>query len=217
MQHFLGSLQRLMRPMARRPSRSLGDVRFTLTQPVHSDPAVAVPTLDLSFAAQSSDEDEPTLTSQRPSLRRQNASRDVVPRVRARRNAIAYGPGGLEDVEPTGGAPTRMNSEVESLTEESSVLSDSVRQLSRKLSARSAGVLDQTCAICASEIIAHEEVAFMPCEGLHPFHQACIGRWLGVKPQCPTCRWTDDETTVESLRLGFARAEAKFASLRRSD
>lgn len=78
---------------------------------------------------------------------------------------------------------------------------------SRKLSARSASALgDRACAICCDDFQAEDDVACMPCDGLHSFHNRCISKWLYCKPQCPQCRWT--ASTPASLRGGIANANA---------
>lgn len=41
------------------------------------------------------------------------------------------------------------------------------------------------CAICL-ERVCDKNVEWLPC--CHPFHKACIDKWLEKKHSCPTCR-----------------------------
>lgn len=47
---------------------------------------------------------------------------------------------------------------------------------------------ERECVICmgAVDVSSKTERAVTPC--CHVFHRACLERWTGVKPQCPTCR-----------------------------
>ena len=44
------------------------------------------------------------------------------------------------------------------------------------------------CVICMGpvDVASKAQRAVTPCA--HVFHRACLERWTGVKPQCPTCR-----------------------------
>ena len=50
------------------------------------------------------------------------------------------------------------------------------------------------CPICLEAYAPGEEVATMPCQGLHKGHWRCLERWLQSANSCPTCRWSLPET-----------------------
>ena len=45
------------------------------------------------------------------------------------------------------------------------------------------------CAICLETYAEGEELACMPCAGLHIEHAACLRRWIADTPSCPRCRY----------------------------
>jgi len=45
------------------------------------------------------------------------------------------------------------------------------------------------CVICMEEYRAGDEVACMPCAGLHKAHFACLNGWLERAATCPSCRY----------------------------
>lgn len=46
-----------------------------------------------------------------------------------------------------------------------------------------------TCSICLSDISDGEEAAFLPCDGEHALHFACMRTWLEKASTCPSCRF----------------------------
>jgi hypothetical protein len=53
-------------------------------------------------------------------------------------------------------------------------------------------VLDETpsdCAICLDSIQKGQNVAKMPCDGGHMFHDKCVSEWLKTRNTCPICRF----------------------------
>ena len=53
-------------------------------------------------------------------------------------------------------------------------------------------VLDETlsdCAICLDSIQKGQNVAKMPCDGGHVFHDRCVSEWLKTRNTCPICRF----------------------------
>ena len=109
----------------------------------------------------------------------------------------------------------RTSSSQETLSEMSQELCNTLP--ARRLSLHSACALaDPTCAICCEDILGNQDVACMPCDGMHAYHNACVRQWILRKPACPKCRWTADETTSAALQGGVARAEAYLQSLRHS-
>uniref|UniRef100_A0A0D9XBH8 RING-type domain-containing protein n=1 Tax=Leersia perrieri TaxID=77586 RepID=A0A0D9XBH8_9ORYZ len=47
-----------------------------------------------------------------------------------------------------------------------------------------AGVV--VCAVCTEEVAARQAVVRLPCA--HWYHAGCIGPWLRIRTNCPTCR-----------------------------
>uniref|UniRef100_A0A0E0LYP2 RING-type domain-containing protein n=1 Tax=Oryza punctata TaxID=4537 RepID=A0A0E0LYP2_ORYPU len=42
------------------------------------------------------------------------------------------------------------------------------------------------CAVCTEEVAARQPVVRLPCA--HWYHAGCIGPWLRIRTNCPTCR-----------------------------
>ncbi|KAF0915479.1 hypothetical protein E2562_036484 [Oryza meyeriana var. granulata] len=42
------------------------------------------------------------------------------------------------------------------------------------------------CAVCTEEMAARQAVVRLPCA--HWYHAGCIGPWLRIRSNCPTCR-----------------------------
>jgi hypothetical protein len=42
------------------------------------------------------------------------------------------------------------------------------------------------CAVCTEEVAARQAVVRLPCA--HWYHAGCIGPWLRIRTNCPTCR-----------------------------
>ncbi|XP_040383783.1 E3 ubiquitin-protein ligase RNF181-like [Oryza brachyantha] len=47
-------------------------------------------------------------------------------------------------------------------------------------------VAGAVCAVCTEEMAARQAVVRLPCA--HWFHAGCIGPWLRIRTNCPTCR-----------------------------
>lgn len=45
--------------------------------------------------------------------------------------------------------------------------------------------IENPCAICLEDMIAGNEVYFLPC--FHCFHKNCLQKWLNTKEKCPKC------------------------------
>lgn len=82
-----------------------------------------------------------------------------------------------------------------------------------------------TCAICLEGYGPGEEVACMPCGGLHKAHWKCLREWLARSPTCPSCRWDLGESARGFARFGncthrgamrelMARGEAELQRIR---
>ncbi|KAJ4714028.1 RING-H2 finger protein [Melia azedarach] len=65
-------------------------------------------------------------------------------------------------------------------------LSFTAQQRPQKESA-SLATLSSDCAICLVEFVEGDELRVLPQCG-HGFHVACIDKWLGSHPSCPSCR-----------------------------
>ena len=175
------------------------------------------PTLDSILT---SDADHHSEVQLPPALVRQDAASRLgaVPALRRRRNAIAhYGSVGFDLY----GRPSFSPVLSEAAGSDAAI---SLVVPARRLSARSVDGLGDNvlCAICFEDMRPDDNVACMPCDGLHAYHSHCVQRWLRHKPECPKCRWTaddneDDQQPGGRLALGVARAEAYLDSLRNSD
>ena len=172
------------------PALNLSEVRLAVEESM--DPVPESPPL-----MQRHDSADPAFAA--PSLQQRHSAPAGVSRVRQRRHAVIELPEGLFH-EPLS---TARRSVVQDLP-------------ARMLSARSAANLaGEQCAICLCDYQANEDVACMPCDGLHKAHARCLRSWLELQPTCPVCRWSV-ETTCSGPRLSdrIERAESSLARLR---
>ncbi|VDP01157.1 unnamed protein product [Soboliphyme baturini] len=56
---------------------------------------------------------------------------------------------------------------------------------------------EEKCPICLSEFERNEFVRTLPCN--HPFHIACIDRWLITNKKCPICRLSIDHALLPNV------------------
>ncbi|KAL5201817.1 hypothetical protein ABZP36_036171 [Zizania latifolia] len=47
-------------------------------------------------------------------------------------------------------------------------------------------VAGSVCAVCTEEVAPRQAVVRLPCA--HWYHAGCIGPWLRIRTNCPTCR-----------------------------
>lgn len=52
------------------------------------------------------------------------------------------------------------------------------------------------CVICMMELVAGEEVRYLPC--MHTYHAVCIDDWLLRSLTCPTCMEPVDAALINS-------------------
>ena len=170
-----------------------------------SSPAV-VPSLNLSEVRLAMEEESEPTTPDAPPLLQRHSAPAGVSRVRQRRHAVIELPAGLIIHEPVSAA-RRLDTARRSIVQDLPA---------RMLSARSAAkLIGGQCAICLCDYQANEDVACMPCDGLHMAHARCLRVWLEVQPTCPVCRWSVETCQAgEGLTDRMERAENELAKLR---
>ena len=63
-------------------------------------------------------------------------------------------------------------------------------------------------------VAASDEIACMPCTGLHKAHSGCFAKWLQQRSNCPMCRWSHADVPVEAMPGLISRAEGELQRLR---
>jgi len=158
---------------------------------------------------------------QHPVLPGEQSSRSA-PLLRSRRNAI-------DDVLDRGPAvmlPLSLAAQVPLVREERQdgipVSTEDPRRVQRlvamlprrQITARTASALQsEVCVICHEIYVVAEDVTCLPCHGYHLAHTVCIRGWFAHKLDCPSCRWSTDDT---DSALMPARVQNAWLQLRRT-
>lgn len=58
------------------------------------------------------------------------------------------------------------------------------------------GIMKGECVICMMELLAGEEVRYLPC--MHTYHAVCIDDWLLRSLTCPSCMEPVDAALISS-------------------
>lgn len=58
------------------------------------------------------------------------------------------------------------------------------------------GAKKEECVICMMELLAGEEVRYLPC--MHTYHAVCIDDWLQRSLTCPSCMEPLDAALISS-------------------
>jgi len=69
------------------------------------------------------------------------------------------------------------------------------------------------CCICLGEFQPKQQVAVLPCDFKHYFHQGCIENWFKYHTACPFCK---SEVTLETIRKTKPDYEARVAAMANS-
>ncbi|KAH8798336.1 hypothetical protein F5884DRAFT_864021 [Xylogone sp. PMI_703] len=71
------------------------------------------------------------------------------------------------------------------------------------------------CSVCKDEVAVGDEVAVLPCNPKHWFHEPCVSTWLDQQNTCPICRKSikDPSAVITTAPTDILTAFREFHSL----